>query len=171
MTKIEIDWNKEVELIGPKLFRFFTVFFSSEESADLVQETLIRLVRKYKNKKIDFEKGNLKNYSFGIARFVRLENIKRYAKNKETNLDEMDERSIEIESDDIENKITLKEEIKTLKKAINTLKEEQKQILSLLLDKDLTLLEISEIIEMPIGTVKSHIHRAKSELKKILGIY
>ena len=46
--------------------------------------------------------------------------------------------------------------------------EIQQEILLLILDQDLTLSEIATILQIPLGTIKSHVHRAKISLLKIL---
>ena len=64
-----MDWEKTVADIGPRLFKYFNASFASETAADLVQETLIRLVRK--QREFQSDKGTLIMYAFGIARRVR----------------------------------------------------------------------------------------------------
>jgi len=49
--------------------------------------------------------------------------------------------------------------------AMETLQEELKAIVLLKYYQDLTLVEIAEVLSMPVGTVKSRLHRALSLLK------
>lgn len=164
--KASIDWNLAVADIGPRLYRYFCASFPWSIASDLVQEVFIRLVEKYRNGSFDPKKGSLRMFAFGIARLVRLEVFKtlpeenffgdpikyewRVASNKNV-----------IGSEDIDKSYSLR-------KAIAQLNEIQKEIILLLIDEDLTLADISKIIKIPIGTVKSHVHRAKVQLRNLL---
>lgn len=61
-----------------------------------------------------------------------------------------------------------KEESKLLRAAVNKLPVIQKTILLLFHQDELSLEEISVIIEMPVNTVKSHLFRARRGLNEIL---
>ena len=161
----DVDWTIVVEDIGPKLFRYFSAVVPQTLASDLVQETLLRLVQKYENGQYKPEKGSLRMFAFGIARFVRLEALK--ALPKEDYFSDPSEYEWQIDQSNIEEHTKINER-KSLRNAIALLNEPQKEIILLLVDKDLPLQEIGEILNMPSGTVKSHVHRAKAKLKEIL---
>src|SRR4051812_18710531 len=73
MKHDEPDWNQIVNELGPCLYRYFSGVFTPARASDLVQESLIRLVQKHRQGEYHVNKGSLKSYAFGIARFVRLE--------------------------------------------------------------------------------------------------
>ena len=56
-----------------------------------------------------------------------------------------------------------------LQEALNALDEDQRQIIVLRDVEDLSYEEIAEILELPKGTVKSRLHRARHELARKLG--
>ncbi|MBN1266835.1 MAG: sigma-70 family RNA polymerase sigma factor [Anaerolineales bacterium] len=58
-----------------------------------------------------------------------------------------------------------------IKEALATLPISQRIVVVLYYVNDLTLQEISEIIEVPVGTVKSRLHYGRLKLKKELGVY
>jgi RNA polymerase sigma-70 factor (ECF subfamily) len=64
--------------------------------------------------------------------------------------------------------IIKKENLNDLNKSIDKLPELQRSILLLFYKDELSLDEISNIIEMPINTVKSHLYRARKSLKELL---
>ncbi|MES0340626.1 MAG: sigma-70 family RNA polymerase sigma factor, partial [Anaerolineales bacterium] len=55
--------------------------------------------------------------------------------------------------------------------AILALPVQQRMVVVLYYINDLSLKEISEILEIPVGTVKSRLHYARRVLKKQLGIH
>ncbi|MCX6170393.1 MAG: RNA polymerase sigma factor [Ignavibacteriales bacterium] len=61
-----------------------------------------------------------------------------------------------------------KEEIVSLTGAINKLTPVQKTVILLFHQDDLSLEEISNIMELPSNTIKSHLYRARMKLKEIL---
>ncbi len=52
--------------------------------------------------------------------------------------------------------------------ALTKLEPVQMQIISLMIDEEMTLVDIGVVLGIPTGTVKSHVHRAKEHLRKIL---
>jgi RNA polymerase sigma-70 factor (ECF subfamily) len=53
--------------------------------------------------------------------------------------------------------------------AIRQLSPAQRQALLLFHQQELTVQEVARVMEVPIGTVKSHLHRARAAMRKILG--
>lgn|GEM_PF-1341438 len=170
----QIDWNQVVDELGPRLFRYFVMRFSDQDSDDLTQETLIRLVRKVEEHKFDPLKGNLAMLAFGIAHFVALESqrfdILRTADSLE---DHWESHSQDLIQDQLQDPFNLLDylqsqaEIQQLRTSILKLAPIEQQVLSLMIDQELSLLEISAVLELPEGTVKSHIHRCKAKLLRI----
>lgn len=57
---------------------------------------------------------------------------------------------------------------RTLAKALAALEPQRRCVLHLLLHKECTQQEIAHILQMPLGTVKTHINRGRAELQKQL---
>ena len=53
--------------LGPRLFKYFFARFDAQTADDLVQEVLIRVVRKVRSGGVDPSRGNLTALTFGIA--------------------------------------------------------------------------------------------------------
>jgi RNA polymerase sigma-70 factor (ECF subfamily) len=66
-----------------------------------------------------------------------------------------------VESDD---------EWQQVQQAVTALPLQQRVVVVLFYLNDLSLQEISEIIEVPVGTVKSRLHYGRNALKKSLGL-
>lgn len=158
------DWENIVRELGPKLLRYFSASFPRHASSDLVQESLIRLVRKSENGDFDPTRGTYRALAFGIAHYVRLEHLKAMDPQVPLNHSFNDPPS----PLSLENEYSRSEEGKKLRTAIYSLRSPEQDILLLLIDKDLTLKEIGLILDLPEGTVKSHVFRAKENLKTIL---
>jgi RNA polymerase sigma-70 factor (ECF subfamily) len=138
-------------------------------AADLTQETLIRLVRKVEAHAFDGTKGTLAAYAFGIAHFVRREAQK--SARLAVRLTVIDEGE-DTPSDDAppDDRLALNEDLARLRRAIAALPEQERSVVALLVDRELTMQDIGGILGMPVGTVKSHAHRAKEHLRSALSV-
>lgn len=163
MNTSDAEWSKIVNAIAPDLYRFFLGSFSNHQASDLVQETLIRLVKKCQTDEFDPTLGSIKNYSFGIAHFVRLEALK---KRPDYHLvdDPKELNSFPAELHDAN------DEAAHLRWAISQLKPIEQQIILQMIDEESTFDQIASDFAMPVGTVKSHVHRAKEKLKQLMEI-
>ncbi|MGZ3744597.1 MAG: RNA polymerase sigma factor [Pseudobdellovibrionaceae bacterium] len=161
MKQLEPDWHQIVNDLGPCLYRYFCGIFPQSQASDLVQESLIRLVQKHRNGEFSSSRGSLKSYTFGIARYIRLEAQK---DRPEFDLVE-DEASLDVPGEP-------KDLFETahLRWAIRQLKPIEQEIILLMIDTESSLEEIAVGLNLPIGTVKSHVHRAKENLRQIMEV-
>lgn len=124
----------------------------SEENKDIAQETLIAL---YKNlNKVDLNKS-LSTYIFTIAKNKAISYLR---KNKR--LVPLDE-SIVGQTD-----IVIKDD--WVKRAVDGLVSKYRQVIKLYYFENLHYDQISKVLQIPINTVRIHLHRAKIQLKKLL---
>ncbi|MGI1679707.1 MAG: RNA polymerase sigma factor [Cellvibrionaceae bacterium] len=92
-----------------------------------------------------------------------------YRKKGRANLTELDD-SIEDESpiSDLEGLISQLSDSRVLHKALANLPELHREILHLVFFEDMNYAEISEILNIPEGTIKSRVFNAKNKLKDVL---
>jgi len=160
-----MNWDKLVKNLGPRLYRYFAASFADSIADDLTQETLLRIVRKYHAGDIDLTKGSVDMLSFGIAKNIKFEYF-RTIKNVDS-IDNVEENAFAHDEGSFE-ALSQNQQVHRLRLAISKLGDPQKEILLLTIDQELTSLDIAKILDMPEGTVKSHIHRAKEELREAL---
>lgn len=161
MNQIEPQWTEVVEQLGPALYRYFLGSFPTQQSSDLVQETLVRLVQKHQQGDFDSNKGNLKNLAFGIAKFIKLESLRKKSEFELVeNESDLDIQTVETPAPD--------DQIAQLRWAIKQLKQIEQELILEMIDAESSFETISLKFQMPVGTIKSHIHRAKENLREIL---
>lgn len=160
-----MNWDNLVKNLGPRLYRYFAASFSDIVADDLTQETLLRIVRKYQEGQIDSSKGTVDMLSFGIAKNVKFEYL-RTIKNTDSIQDI--EENLFSQYDASFEALSQHQQVHRLRLAIANLGDPQKEILLLTIDQELTSADIAKILDMPEGTIKSHIHRAKEELRETL---
>ncbi len=75
--------------------------------------------------------------------------------------------SAEQEKIEVENQVLKSKKIQSLIKSLNKLSEKERECISLKHIENLTYKEISQVLHMITGTVKSHISRGLAKLKKM----
>ena len=164
-----MNWNALVEALGPRLYNYFLRRGYLREASDLSQEVFSRLYQKIAGDQFDPSKGSIDSYAFGIARFVAMENFQNSQIYKSAS-DDFDWENLQDTNDkaNIETVYEKKELIELFLREIKSLNPIQQDILTLYMDDDMTLEAIAELLKVPTGTVKSHLFRAKENLKGLL---
>jgi RNA polymerase sigma-70 factor (ECF subfamily) len=163
------DWHSFVNTEGPRLFRYFFARFDAQTSDDLVQEVLIRVVRKFRSGAFDSSRGNLAAFSFGIAHNVAREAARNHRRSLEDPAsDDLLDKEDPIGNVTIDEALSQEQELNRLRSAILKLTNPEQEIISLLVSQDRSLAEVAALLNLPLNTVKSHIHRAKAKLRQDL---
>lgn len=153
------EWDRAVEEIGPRLYRYFRFKGAGDQASDLTQETFIRVIQKIDS--FDSSKGTLLSFSIGVATYILLEHHRKTPK-----LDaELSERSDENAFTEQLETLSEAERLKILVKRLPAI---QQDALYFFYDEDLTTREISKILNQPEGTIKSHLSRAKDALREMM---
>ena len=147
----------EAGKFGKNLLNFFwRQGVSYSEGEDLVQETYLRLW-KYRSEYRPTAK--LQTFLFLMARQVRLDALRRMTRreNREKRWGEEQPTTIQPASE-------VREDVRW---AVARLSEPLREVVELGVFQDLPYAEVSEILGIPVGTVKSRMHNALKELKEI----
>jgi RNA polymerase sigma factor (sigma-70 family) len=139
------------------LWRYLRRLANSDEVAgDLAQDTWVRVLRGMSALR---EPARLRPWLFGIARRVamdrlRFEYTRRGAEDIELDALPGDDPAPELEAD-----------AAAIDKALAGLPMAEREMLTLFYLRELSLAEIAAKLSVPIGTVKSRLHRARNELR------
>lgn len=164
-----MDWNSLVGRLGPRLYNYFIRRGFFKDAADLTQEVFTRLYQKIQQGAFDETRGTLDAFAFGIARFVVLEN----RPDSQLMLAETDDFDWESLYDpslspNLETDYHRNQTIELFLKEIKSLSSIQQEVLVLYMDEELSMDEIATLVNLPIGTIKSHLFRSKEKLKDLL---
>ncbi|MGB9763233.1 MAG: RNA polymerase sigma factor [Minisyncoccia bacterium] len=146
-----------------KVFRFvFLRVDSTEIAQDLTHQSFLKLWRSNNN--------NIKNTKAFLFQIARNELIDYYRKRNSNplSLDALEENGIEIPSNSFQNKIELNFEMEKLKKALNQIKSEYSEIIIWHYIDNLSIKEISEILNKKENNVRVLLHRALEALKALI---
>lgn len=157
----------------PLINYFFRAVWNRQTAEDMAQEVFLRIYTHAK----DYEpQAKFTTYMYRVARNLWIDRMRHEAHAPKTvSLDapvdaEGDTFHDVIGEDAPEPDARMEKEEKTaiVRKAIETLPEDQKAVLLLAEAKGMKYQEIAEALEIPLGTVKSRMHAAVMKLKDLL---
>ena len=153
--------------VQEKLYRYiYHITQDKVMSDDLFQEVLITI---FKNIRWLREPEFFKSWMYRIATRAAFKALKKKKRFKETSLDELGE--LERHLPDAEAQIILKETLESVSSVISELSPASRSVLSLHYFEEMSLREISCLVDIPIGTVKSRLSygilKLREKIKKV----
>ena len=167
------DEQAYIELVNryrDRLMNFVYRFVNDyDQSEDIAQETLIKLyTHKHYYKKI----AKFSTWIYTIAANLAKSELRKKKSRKVTNLSQMSsqEKEYELPADQPDTDQAIESEFieKRIQAAIQKLPLHFKTVTILRNIQELSYEEISKIVDVPLGTVKSRINRARLQLQKEL---
>ena len=164
------DERAYVELVNrykDKLLNFVFQFLGDiEQAEDVVQDTMLRL---YEKKHYYKEIAKFSTWIYTIARNLANTELRKRKRRKTTYLSQMskEERQYEIPAvqDDVDQSLHNEFINDRIQSAIKNLPEHYKLVIILRDIQELSYDDISNIVEVPLGTIKSRINRARIQLQ------
>lgn len=151
----------------------FHICGNYHDASDITQEAFIRVFNSVQTFRGD---ANFLTWIYRIVTNVYLDERKKSKAHRQTSLDEyieLDENSVTrqiVDSNPLPAEIfESKERAEIVQTAINALPEYQRIIVTLYHIDSLSYDEIADVLQLPIGTVKSRLNRARLALAEILG--
>ena len=148
------------DMIAPELYKVaLYTLGNAQDAEDAVSETFVEAYKGIANLR---DESSFKRWMMTILSVRCKRRISGYIKErKNVDIDEMIETPAEQESVSQTEKISVWE-------AVNTLPEDEKQIVMLATVQGYTTREVAEMMELPHGTVSSKLYRTLKKLKKVL---
>ena len=163
------DERAYVELVNrykDRLLNFVFQFLGDiEQAEDVVQDTMLRL---YEKKHYYKEIAKFSTWIYTIARNLANTELRKKKRRKTTYLSQLSkERQFEIPAiqDDVDQSLQNEFISDRIQSAINNLPEHFKVVIILRDIQELSYEDISNIVEVPLGTIKSRINRARIQLQ------
>ena len=163
------DERAYVELVNrykDRLLNFVFQFLGDiEQAEDVVQDTMLRL---YEKKHYYKEIAKFSTWIYTIARNLANTELRKKKRRKTTYLSQLSkERQFEIPAIQDNTDQSLQNEFinDRIQSSINNLPEHFKVVIILRDIQELSYEEISKIVEVPLGTIKSRINRARIQLQ------
>lgn len=136
-----------------------------EDALDCAQDTMLKAYRAFGSYRGD---SQFSTWISRIATNVCLDFLRKRKKN--LSLDDMQEEGFDVpdEKASVYSQLEQQERLRLLRKGIQTLPPDMKAVIILRDMEGRSMEEISQILSLPQGTVKSRLNRARNKLCKIL---
>jgi RNA polymerase sigma-70 factor (ECF subfamily) len=162
-----------IEAYQKKVFNLaLRIIGNYDDAADLAQETFVRIFKAISNFK---EQSSFSTWVYRITTNVCLDEIRKRKNKKVVSIDEdihMDDGDMKrqvISEDPGPDEAAERAEVRrVVNNAINRLPEDQRVVITLRDLHGMSYEEIAKILDLPGGTVKSRINRARLALKNVL---
>ena len=152
--------------LGSLLKTAARIAFHSGDAEDIVQETCLRAWKYFDS----FEEGtNCRAWLFGIMFNVINARRGKQSRMPETRLEEDDILESRLDNVLVFDPLKRLEGREVLEEA-NKLSEDHRAVLSLVVVEEFSYQEAADILDVPVGTVMSRLHRARRELRKRLAV-
>jgi RNA polymerase sigma-70 factor (ECF subfamily) len=140
-----------------KLFAYLMRMTGDYQLAcDIMQESFTRFLERYGRQ------SPKRSLLFAIARNAALDDAR-----KNSRIHAADTNDAE-DANDQERRLLVRESCRDVLKALQTLKKNERDILSLVVSSDLSYREVAELTGMSEANVKVTVHRARVKLRQIL---
>lgn len=142
---------------------------AADDSAaeEVLQDVWLRIVRGLPDLR---DPARLVAWMFRIARYASLDRMRgRYAERETLGADaDLDLERLESETDVHVGLDELADEVAELRRGLLQLPVVEREVLALFYLRELDLRQVAEVLEVPVGTVKSRLHRARKMLREQL---
>jgi RNA polymerase sigma-70 factor (ECF subfamily) len=167
------DIDELVRTYRAKILRFVTYSTGDPDLAETItQDTLLKAYMGRENFRGDC---SVRTWLTGIAINVTRDHLrsakfKFWKQAKSTAIDVHEMASfIPAEGSSPEKQLLAKEKIKLLAKALESLSRNQRTVFLMRFTEEMEVVEISEVLGMPVNTVRTHLHRALTAVRGKLG--
>lgn len=165
MESIPLTWEEVARVHGRKIYNFaYRLTGNPDDAHDLVQEVLLRVRRGLAN----YQPGSFEGWLWRITRNAFLDDVRRRKRRPTSPLpDEVDRWDLAstVSADTEYARISLGDDIQ---KALLELPIDFREAVVLCDVVGLSYDEIAAAVAVPIGTVRSRIHRGRKMLKELL---
>ena len=142
---------------------------SREHVEDLAQEVFVRLYRGMESFRGD---AKMTTYLYRITLNVAQDEWKRRKKEQDhTSFDDPDAGwadRLPSAGDDAEQMLSRKQMMAGLERAMGELSEVERQVIVMFHQEECTYEQIAEVLNLPLNTVRTHLHRGRKKLKERL---
>ena len=149
------------------IFRYAAHMCGRDAADDIVQETFLAVLRT--SGRYDPSRGTVANYLYGIARHMVLARLSSHPGGEEL-ANEEDLGAGGIHEPSVLDSLTRAETIEAVRLAIASLPPLYREVLVLCELQEVSYADAAAIVQCPIGTIRSRLHRAKALLVAKLSV-
>lgn len=141
-----------------------------EQAQDVLQQVYLKILEK---DAIHNGKSSFKSWLFSVIKFTaidmyRKENALQKLKNKTSEFRHLKEDDPDFELNNIDSNLEADQTHQLLHKLLHNISQRQREVIDLVFYHNLTLEDAANVMDVSIGSVRTHYARAKERLKKAI---
>lgn len=161
------DRKAFAELVGrwqPRLWRYARQLAGSRDAAgDVMQEAWMAIMRGLRGLK---DPASFPKWAYRIVNHKFIDWTRR--KQRQRSLGDTAGEGIPDEQEPVEAEMSADDDVGRLREAMRKLSADRRAILSMFYLDEMSIADISGALEIPEGTVKSRLHAARNQLRKVM---
>ena len=159
----ETDWKTQLQHLHGEsyLWSLSCCNQDPEMAKDVLQTVYLKI---YDGRALFNEKSKLKTWLFSIVKFTSIDFIRKYKMREE----KLNDRHLQISEPE---RTPGADNQGLFMSILQSLSGQQREVLTLAFYHDLTMEEIAPLMEISIGTVRTHYERGKENFKRLLTKY
>ncbi len=159
MQKVE-DWKSQLRDLHREsyLWSLSCCYYDKEMAKDVLQTVYLKI---YEGKATFNEKSKLKTWLFSIIKFTSIDFMRKYG----MRIEKLNEDHWQLSEKEV---VDEKDQETWFRKILQNLPGQQREVLTLAFYHDLTLGEIATLLELSIGTIRTHYERGKENFRKYI---
>lgn len=155
------EFSREIEKNSEGLYAYlFRRTRSHHTSEDLLQETLLKAFLALE----EIQPDNLEAWLMTIAKYTMFDHLK---KQRRVKLEEADFFEKQIYPTDFTENLVETAELQQALRLLKKLPKAQQKAIALIHVRDFSYEEVSEMLNVPLNTLKSHVRRGREKLRQL----
>lgn len=155
----EQSFSEMYDMFSPALFGLITTIVRSENIAsDLLQESMVKVWRNIES--YNPQKGSFFTWMLNISRNTAIDHLRRSKNKSDVEIQKLSD-NVGMQSD-----MKINTDTMGMREILNNLPEEHQILIDYVYFRGFTQKEVSDELDIPLGTVKTRIRAAVKELRK-----
>lgn len=156
-------WDHLVHQYNAPLFYYTRRFVDTDEqAAQLIQQVWVEVLENLRSLR---QKSRLAPWLYGVTRNV----VMSHYRERYRSVEAADPPASEMEPAEESSDAARLEDAELIHFGLGRIGWQEREVLTLHFLDDLSIAEIAALLEIPPGTVKSRLHRARRELRQVIG--
>ena len=146
---------------APAIHRYLRRRIGEHAAEDVLGETFLIAFRR--RGRFDPERSDARPWLYGIAAKLVVDHHRR--ENRRRSIVGLPDRAADEHADEVADRVSAQSQQAILRAALDRLSADDREVLVLIAWEELSYAEVAEAMSIPVGTVRSRLHRARQQIR------
>jgi RNA polymerase sigma-70 factor (ECF subfamily) len=149
---------------APAIHRYLQRRVGEQAAEDVLGETFLIAFRRRGS--FDPERSDARPWLYGIAAKLVVDHHRR--ETRQRGIVGLPDRATDEHADEVADRVSAQSQQAILRAALDRLSDDDREVLMLIAWEELSYAEVAEAMRIPVGTVRSRLHRARQQIRRWL---